>query len=469
MSSISTSQKRKRINDPVHGAVFLTPLEYKIATSPAFVRLANVKQLGLGAFVFPGATYSRQEHSMGACHVAGQMLASISHSGVDISDHDYHITRLAALLHDLGHYPFSHATEEAVHLIEGVPALEGSPPTQEYFTDHEEVGKYIIKNDPHISSLLREHGFTADEIVARLDGADNTSLNMLVSSDLDCDRLDYLRRTSLHAGLPYGGVDAEYLIDNLTLDVDGLPCLHSKAIGAADHFLVSRLYDFEQVPFHKAVVGYEEALKKTLAAMMRDGALDLSRRAVAGMVADETWRRFDDQTMMGKIRVFKDEISASSPSDQVIPFVDCILNRRAPKLVLDFQYLDRQSEESEEKFDNLAAECSDLATATYWEFGVDPELTFTWSRSFPMLKGSESGQRIRLLSYGDRSQRSWPIDLAARTLSSKLDGVVLRHFRLYACLNGFPDPKDLRAKIRSRLSSHVDARGLEFDLLEDQD
>jgi HD superfamily phosphohydrolase len=288
MSLTSTFPRRKRVNDPLHGAVFLSPLEYKIATTPTFVRLANVKQLGLGYFVYPGAAYSRQEHSLGACHVVGQMLDAMAANGAIVSERDREITRLAALLHDVGHYPFSHATEEAVHLAEGASVIAGASSGVEYFEDHEAISRYLIENDPSIRAVLKEFGFDPAEIVMRLEGGDETSLSLLVSSDLDCDRLDYLRRTALHAGIPYGAVDADYLVDNLLLDADGIPCIHSKALGAADHFLISRLYDFEQVPFHKAVVGYEEALKRTLAAMINSGAIDLSKKAIQEQVANGT-------------------------------------------------------------------------------------------------------------------------------------------------------------------------------------
>src|SRR5713101_5180121 len=106
----------KRVADPVHGTIGLSELEAAVINTGAFQRLRNVKQLGLAPLVFPGADYSRFSHCLGACHVTGSILEALRSSGSadSLTDERIQIYRLSALLHDVGHYPFSHAMEEAV-------------------------------------------------------------------------------------------------------------------------------------------------------------------------------------------------------------------------------------------------------------------------------------------------------------------------------------------------------------------
>lgn len=452
----------KRVNDPLHGAIFLSELEFKITTTPAFIRLANVKQLGLAANVYPGALYSRYVHSLGACHVAGQMLTALErNSGSNLESRDITVVKLAALMHDIGHYPFSHATEEVVKDL--VPSSlildEGGPGKKSeggYFKDHEDLGRFIIEQDEAINDVLKKFKLTPKEIITTLDGGDESnSLNLLVSSDLDCDRLDYLRRTALNAGLPYGGVDAQYLIDNITLDSNNIPCLRERAIGSADHFLVSRLYDFEQLPFHKSVVGFEEALKITLRSMMGAGALDLSRSGIKEQISKGKWRRFDDQFVMERIRQFRDDVAESNKKyEEVIPFIDSILNRRAPKLVFSSEFVQQMSEKNDFEFERYFDSIASIVEAVCLEEGVEKHLTFSWKRTFPILKGKESGQRIRILFGEGALDESFSIERDSRTLCAHLEDYARRHIRFYACLNGNDNPKrkraDLRGKIRER-------------------
>ncbi len=380
--------------------------------------------------------------------------------GVPFSSHDRTVTRLAALTHDIGHYPYSHATEEVVESLDsnqffaGTGAVGSSAETG-HFANHEELGHYVIEHDPIVSACIREGGVDPSDVVGRLT-ADGTNLNLLISSDLDCDRLDYLRRTALHAGLPFGGIDADYLIDNITLDDAGIPCLKPKALGSADHFLLSRFYDFEQLPFHKAVVGFEEALKHTMLGMAEEGMIQLDRASIEGSIASGSWRRFDDQQVLAKIRDFRDLAANDTKFEQVLPYVNAVLDRKAPKLVLAFEYLEQVTAVSSAEFNERVKQVSAAMRRVFDMHGIPASSTFLWQKKFPVLKGEETGQRIRIArSNATGVMSSWSIDKERTALTAKLETFALRHIRVYACLNGATGAKQLRDKLRREIENDL--------------
>ena len=164
----------KRISDPVHGTIGLSKTELELVGCPAFQRLRGIKQLGLANLVFPGADYSRFSHSLGVCHIAGRILDALVRNGhvsdCDLDEHEIQKYRLAALLHDVGHYPFSHAMEDALKdkyasqkLAD--PAIKSNSTNEDYFS-HERVGKEILAADRKIAEKLEDNGFNPAEIAS---------------------------------------------------------------------------------------------------------------------------------------------------------------------------------------------------------------------------------------------------------------------------------------------------------------
>jgi len=370
----------KRIADQINGTVRLTEVEYELIGTGAFLRLKDVKQLGLAHFVFPGADYSRLSHSIGTCHIAGSMLQSLKDHGEDISDDVMQATRIAALFHDLGHYPFSHATEDALfewHRARLVRAQDATVPYK-----HDELGARIVETDVNIREILERYSIDADLVTKIMLGkADPAYLSHIVSSELDADRLDYLRRTAANAGLPYGAPDLDYLVENLDVDEESKRlCVRDQAIGSADHFLLCRYFDYRQIVFQKAVVGFEEVLKSVFHALIEKEALPLSREAVERGIEDGTWNDIDDAFAIRAMR----NLRSSGVDEVTAQRLDCILKRRPPKLVWETEYVDERRPERIEDFDRRFSDVRKIVAELSKKFGIPETLWYAWSEARPL-------------------------------------------------------------------------------------
>lgn len=337
----------KTVTDPVHGNIGLTQVEAEVMASAVMQRLHNVRQLGLAHLVYPGANYSRFAHSVGACHNAGSLLNAIGRNNEPLDERLAQEYRLVALMHDLGHYPFSHAMETVVSNyyakglvskrfdlgVTDVPEMreEESPSSnapQSYH--HEQLGDYIIRNDGELGSILKKHKFDPIEIADRFSKAKPDPLIGVISSDLDCDRLDYLRRTAHNSGAPYGSVDIRFLMDQATRDKEGIFCFRGKAARSADHLLVSRFYDYMQVPFNKTVAALEWSLVSCLEELLKRGILDCSGKAIQKMVITSAWKHFDDQSIFDLFRRLLGEL----PEKDILRDHLCaVLDRQPAKLI----------------------------------------------------------------------------------------------------------------------------------------
>lgn len=344
----------KTVTDPIHGNIGLTKVEAEVMTSAVMQRLHNVRQLGLAHLVYPGANYSRFSHSIGACYNASNLIEAIGrNTGKPLTSELAQEYRLVALLHDVGHYPFSHATETVIqnHYVERLmvespdagtrsAVLSGpismvedaasiaTPSPSSY--DHEQLGEHIIRHNEELGKILKGHNIDPNAIADRFAKAKPDPLIGIISSDLDCDRLDYLKRTAHNSGAPYGSVDIRFLIDQATTDTDGIFCFKAKAARAADHLLVSRFYDYMQVPFNKTVAALEWSLVTSIKALLENGTLDCAGRSVEKMVADQSWNHFDDQKVFEHFR----KLLPGTKNDPILrDHLKAILDRRPAKII----------------------------------------------------------------------------------------------------------------------------------------
>src|SRR3954463_1328363 len=257
------------IRDPLHNNIRLDPLARELIETPAFQRLRYVRQLGLAFLVYPGATHTRFEHALGTYHLAKRSLALLDESEglAGIPDDECAIVTAAALLHDLGHYPFSHALEE-------IGAL-----------NHEEVARTLIASGDIGEILTRTLGADAPaRIIALVRGESRSPLQRLISGSLDLDKLDYLRRDALMCGVSYGDIDVDRLLNSLVLVDDdasgGLTVgIAEKGLSALESLLFAKYQMYRNVYWHHAIRSATAMYKRLVADALDAGALDADRLA----------------------------------------------------------------------------------------------------------------------------------------------------------------------------------------------
>jgi len=240
---VNLPNKKKIINDPVYGFVNI-PFEliYDLIEHSWFQRLRRIKQLGLSYLVYPGAQHTRFQHVIGAMSLTFQAVEILKSKGIEITQHESESVCAAILLHDMGHGPFSHT-------------LEG----------------LIIKDVPHEAISLRFMELLNEQFDGKLTTAieiftnkyKKKFLHQLVSSQLDMDRLDYLRRDSFYTGVQEGSIGHDRIINMLNVINDEL-VIEEKGIYSVEKFLIARRLMYWQVYLHKTVVAAEQLLIKII-------------------------------------------------------------------------------------------------------------------------------------------------------------------------------------------------------------
>lgn len=237
------SMKIKILNDPVAGFIgFSDKLLLDIIDHPNFQRLRRIKQLGLTEMVFPGATHTRFQHTIGAFQLLSETLNILKLKGVEISNEEQRAVLAAILMHDIGHGPFSHALENT--LVKEV--------------DHENLSLVFMNrfNDLFDGKLDLAIQIFQNKYKRKF-------FHQLISSQLDIDRLDYLRRDSFYTGVPEGMIGSERLIRMMHVENDEL-VIESKGLYSLENFLLARRSMYWQVYLHKTVVAAEMMLVRTL-------------------------------------------------------------------------------------------------------------------------------------------------------------------------------------------------------------
>lgn len=280
------------LRDPLWNNIRLDPLALALLDTPVVQRLRYVRQLGLAFLVYPGATHSRFEHALGAYHLAGVALRLLEEQGTlsglgtlvsaELSTspqsdrvRDAALVRAAALLHDVGHYPFSHALEEI-----GV-------------THHEEIARPLLMEGPLAHVLTRELGPHAPaEVFALVTGRSTHPLQGLISGSTDLDKIEYLKRDAIMCGVPYGEIDVDRLLNSLVLvnhPEHGQPTIgiHEKGLSALESLLFAKYQMYRNVYWHHAVRS-ATAMYKRLVAVSLD----------AGAVTGDAVSRFTDEGLL---------------------------------------------------------------------------------------------------------------------------------------------------------------------------
>ncbi|MCK5676844.1 MAG: HD domain-containing protein [Flavobacteriaceae bacterium] len=278
--------------DNIHGFIGVTKLESEIIDKPIFQRLRNIRQLGLLDYVFPGALHNRFNHSIGVLHIADKMVVSLQDKG--FLEGRRKIIRMAALLHDIGHYPLSHLVEsvvledakskipttDIVIELEGENQLEfdfvsnkihelnvelhDSRNKKKDFAHHEIISNIVIRKTEIYEILRKEFSETQiNEIMQIISGSFQGPEGLIIHSELDADRFDYLIRDSHQTGVIYGLFDFDQIIRNLELfePEDNRLVVNEKARKALEHYLMCRYFLYTTVIYHKTMVSFDIIVK----------------------------------------------------------------------------------------------------------------------------------------------------------------------------------------------------------------
>ncbi len=259
----------KRIYDAIHGFIKLTEPEVKILDTCVLQRLRRIKQLGPAEYVYPTATHTRFSHSLGTLFVASRMLEHLSVAEEEVQQS----VRLAALIHDIGHFPFSHALE---------------------YISHEKLTLRLAKR--YLEELVPEY---IKDVISVLSGTHE--LSTLISSEIDADRLDYLVRDAYFTGVKYGVIDLEKIIDSLTFvrhkHLSILAFKRGSEI-ALENLLISRYHMFRRVYYHEVVSSFEALLSRIFNELISENIVP----SLEELFDNDLWCEFDDCMLLSIIR-----------------------------------------------------------------------------------------------------------------------------------------------------------------------
>lgn len=315
--------KLKIINDPVYGFIHIPGvLIFDLIEHPYFQRLRRISQMGLSYLVYPGARHTRFHHALGCMHLMQKAVQVLQYKGIAISQEEEEALYVAILLHDIGHGPFSHAMEHSI--VEGI--------------SHEEISLRFMQE------LNNEFGGKLDLAIQIFTGNyPRNFLHELISSQLDMDRSDYLKRDSFYTGVAEGNINSERIIAMLNVKNDQL-VVEDKAIYSVEKFLVARRLMYWQVYLHKTSVCAEQLLIKVLKRAkelaQKDYRLEMST-ALRFFVEHRITEKQFDKVLLDKYALLDDNdiISAMKEwqfhSDFVLSSLSkMLLNRDLPRVKL---------------------------------------------------------------------------------------------------------------------------------------
>jgi hypothetical protein len=357
------------VRDPVWNNVRLDAAAATVIDTPQFQRLRRVKQLGFAHLVYPGAVHTRFNHAIGVYGLTRRALASLTWSGsLDVlSESDRQrlpLIPLAALLHDVGHYAFSHAMEEV-----GPGSIPGH---------HEQMASLFLDADP-IRGPLRGVDPDGPEIIADLiQGTSPHPLQGLIAGSLDLDKVDYLQRDSFFCGVPYGTVDVDRLLEALTLASQGSGselevAVSEKGLSALESLLFSKYQMFRNVYWHHAVRAASVVFRSVV-----------ERAGSAGLVQPEELPGRTDEELLGLLARRAAEVSGDDGAAVVGRLIDCLENRRLPKRAVELfgdavpagigSWLQERSDLVRGLEDRLAKEWSVPAGSVFVDYPSYPDM-----------------------------------------------------------------------------------------------
>jgi uncharacterized protein len=282
--------KSWEIKDPIHGYIELNKPEIDIVNTPQFQRLRRIRQLSAAHLTYPGAEHTRFHHSLGVLHVAGMIAKRLQNAEI-ITQEEAQKLRLAGLLHDIGHGPFSHLFEEVL---------------QKRDLNHEQMSTRIIK-ESKIADILTEHSLDVDEMSTLAIGQhenEKSYLNQVIAGQFSADVLDYLPRDSYFTGVEYGRVDIDRLVRSMDV-VDNRLAVKDTALYVLEAMVIARYEMFKAVYFHRSVRAAEVMLVRAM--QLGDEELGLTDFKTV-----DEYHHLDDSTAIQRLLTLKDSKSKKS-------------------------------------------------------------------------------------------------------------------------------------------------------------
>ena len=270
------------IKDPVHGYVYINETEKEIIDSYPMQRLRRLRQLAGSEYVYPGANHTRFEHCVGVMYLAGKAFENPNISRL-VSDEEFDMARVAALLHDVGHGPFSHVFEQLL-----IKDLEQT---------HEDITSWIIGKG-EVSEIIAKMGYKPEEVaklaVGKLRKPGKAFLDQIISSAVDVDKQDFIVRDTFHTGAEYGFIDVFRLIHALDVLGENL-AVELGALSALEAFMIARIESFKSIYFHR--VGRAAQIMLAMAMEKADKELGLT-----AFKTPEEYLTMDDYTVWAALK-----------------------------------------------------------------------------------------------------------------------------------------------------------------------
>lgn len=354
------------IVDPIHDFIRVHDTELKIIDSPIFQRLRRIRQLSGAHLTYPSAQHSRFEHSLGVMHIAGQAAVSLKEKGFLKTDQIQEI-RLAALLHDVGHGPFSHLFEEVLQIKKK--------------TSHEEIGKKIIQ-ESEIGDILSKSGFDKKRITKLAFGYPKYRfVNEIISGSLSADMMDYLQRDGYFTGAEHAKIDHKRIIQSLDVYRTKL-ALEKSALYSFESMILSRYQMFKAVYFHKTVRSAEVMMLESIRLADDDcGFTDLNL---------DHYTKLTDEFVIAQILALPNHTSEQRRAKR---FATDYQNRRLLKCVYE-KIMTQKSGQSEQIRDKIAKK----SKINKDDIFVDTSGTF----SVPLTPAKEKTKSITLITHSKK-------------------------------------------------------------------
>ena len=378
------------IIDPIHDFVRVSEPELKIIDSPIFQRLRRIRQLSGAHLAYPGAQHTRFEHSLGVMHIAGQAGQALQEKGILKSD-DIENLRLAALLHDIGHGPFSHLFEELLQ--------------QKKKTSHEEIGKKIILKT-EIGDLLSKSGYDKRFITKLAFGDSKLQfMNEIISGVLSADIMDYLLRDGYYTGAEHAKIDHKRITQSLDIYQKKL-ALERSALYSFESMMHSRYQMFKAVYFHKTVRSAEVMLLESI--RLADNELGLTSLNLTNYV------ELTDESVLFKLLSL---YGRTNELRRAKKFAEDYQNRQLLKCVFE-RILTNKSKLGKMKTDQLRKKISKKSRVNENEIFVDSSIT----PSIPLTPSKKESQSIILITRDANKTHAEKIPISKIPLVSQMSG-----------------------------------------------